>query len=148
MSEPSEVVLAYWGEHRQQFRQSESQRAVLTNFVLVITAGLSGFIVQRDFAMSTLSLAILIVVLGLYGALSAAKYHERANYHLAQARALTATLKEMGALAEDPRLDESRAAHANAFPRLNRVRLHWLWTGLHLALAAYGIAICVVILAT
>jgi hypothetical protein len=36
-------VLAYWAEHRQ----SETQRSVLTNFLLVITAGLSGFIINK-----------------------------------------------------------------------------------------------------
>jgi hypothetical protein len=30
----AEVVLAYWSEQRQQIRQSEDQRAVLTNYVL------------------------------------------------------------------------------------------------------------------
>jgi hypothetical protein len=33
----------------QQLRQSETQGAVLTDLVLVITAGLSGFIVQQEF---------------------------------------------------------------------------------------------------
>jgi hypothetical protein len=147
VSEPSDVVLAYWSEHRQQLRQSESQRAVLTNFLLVITAGLSGFIVQRDFAMSTLPLAVFIVLIGLYGALSAAKYHERAAYHLNQGRALTDTLQGMGALAEDTNVDEARTAHYRKYRILHRIRLHWLWTGLHLAVAGYGIAICVAILA-
>jgi len=146
MSEPSDVVLAYWQEHRQQLRQSESQRAVLTNLVLVITAGLSGFIVQRDFARNTLPLAILIVLLGLYGALSAAKYHERAVYHLTQARALTATLRTLGALGEDQNIVAAREAHDSAYPALNRVHLNWLWTGLHLGVAAYGFGIFVAVL--
>lgn len=34
--------------------------------------------------------------LGFYGALSAAKYHERAEYHLQQARALTRALADLG----------------------------------------------------
>ena len=40
---PSEdAVLAYWREHREQLRQSENQRAVLTNYVLVITRAING----------------------------------------------------------------------------------------------------------
>jgi hypothetical protein len=34
----------------------------------------------------------MVVLIGLYGALAAAKYHERANYHLSQARGLTQVL--------------------------------------------------------
>ncbi|WP_027345979.1 hypothetical protein [Hamadaea tsunoensis] len=146
MSTP-EVVLAYWTEHRQQFRQSEDQRSVLTNYLLVITAGLTGLIAAQRFALVTLPAALLIAALGLYGALAVAKYHERASYHLQQARALTRTLKELGALADDPHLDEQREDHYRRHPLLHRVRLHWLWTGLHLAIAVFGAVLAVVILA-
>jgi hypothetical protein len=56
------------------------------------------------------------------------------------------TLKGMGALAEDPNVDEARTAHYRKYRILRRTRLHWLWTGLHLAVAGYGIAICTVVL--
>lgn len=144
MSDPSDIVLAYWSEHRLQFRQSENQRATMTNFILVVTAGLSGLIIQQKLARFTLPLSILIVLIGLYGALAAAKYHERATYHLSQARALTDTLKDMNVLAENPNLEGKRQAHYNTYPRLHRIRLHWLWTGLHLAVAMYGIVLAVV----
>jgi len=146
VSESSDAVLAYWNEHRQQLRQSETQRSLLTNYLLVITAALSGLIVQQKFAGGTLALAVLIVVIGLYGALSAAKYHERAQYHLTQARALTATLTDLGVLAPDPRLAQFRDAHYRAYPGLSRIRLHWLWTGLHLVVAGYGVALAIIIL--
>jgi hypothetical protein len=147
MSEPSDVVLAYWNEHRQQLRQSETQRATMTNFVIVITAALSGLIVQQKFAATTIPLGILITVIGLFGAVIAAKYHERATYHLSQARALTATLKDLKALTDSPALAEYRAAHYDAYPRLHRIRLHWLWTSLNLAIAGYGIALTVIAVA-
>ena len=50
VSAPGDAVLAYWHEHREQLRQSENQRAVLTNYVLVITAAINGFIVQHQSA--------------------------------------------------------------------------------------------------
>jgi hypothetical protein len=40
---------------------------VLSNFVLVIAAALSGFIVQLHFELRTLLLSVLIVVIGCYG---------------------------------------------------------------------------------
>jgi hypothetical protein len=144
VSDPSDIVLAYWSDHRLQVRQSESQRATMTNFILVMTAGLSGLIIQQKLARSTLPLSVLIVLIGVYGALAAAKYHERAAYHLSQARALTDTLKGMNVLAENPELDGQRQAHYNTYPLLHRIRLHWLWTGLHLAVAVYGAVLTVV----
>jgi hypothetical protein len=142
---PEDAVLAYWREHRDQFRQSENQRAVLTNYVLVIAAAVSGLIVQQGFKLRTLPLSILITVIGLYGALAVAKYHERATYHLLQARALTAVLVDSGALADhDAVLETFRQRHYAQYPRLHLLRLHWLWTGLHLGVAAYGVILIVI----
>jgi hypothetical protein len=140
-----DAVLAYWKEHREQLRQSENQRAVLTNFVLVIVAGISGFVVQQHFSLRTLPLSVLVVIIGLYGALAVAKYHERASYHLSQARALTRVLVESGALVDSrDLLDEVRQAHYAEYPRLGRLRLNWLWIGLHLGIAVYGAVLVII----
>jgi multisubunit Na+/H+ antiporter MnhF subunit len=147
MADQSDAVLAYWSEHRQQLRQSENQRAVLTNFVLVIASALTGLIAQQKLALYTLPVAILMLLLGAYGAVTVAKYHERAEYHLTQARALTKTLTDSGVLPEDTTLlDEYRQKHYDKYPRLRRVRLHVLWTGLHSAIAVGGFALALVIL--
>jgi type IV secretory pathway TrbF-like protein len=145
MSEPAETVLAYWNEHRQQMRQSENQRAALTNYILVIVAALSGFIVQQGLRTGTVPLSALIVVIGLYGAVTSAKYHERADYHLSQARALTELLTDLGALPDNKAVvDGVREAHRVKYRVLNRIRLHGLWTGLHVGIALYGAALLVV----
>jgi uncharacterized membrane protein YdbT with pleckstrin-like domain len=144
MTAPEDAVLAYWSEHRTQLRQSESQRAVLTNYVLAIAAAISGLVVQQRFRMQTLPLSIMVVLIGLYGALAAAKYHERANYHLGQARALTQVLVQSGELSDnDAILDRFRRDHYQEFPGLSRIRLHWLWTGLLLGVAAYGLVLII-----
>jgi hypothetical protein len=145
MSGQEDSVLAYWKEHREQLRQSENQRAILTNYVLVITAAISGFVVQQQFSLRTVPLSVLIVIIALYGAVSAAKYHERADYHLSQARALTLVLVEAGALTDAAVvLQEARQAHYDKYPRLHRLRLYWLWTGLHLGIAVYGaVLLCI-----
>jgi hypothetical protein len=122
MSDPAELVLAYWREHRDQLRQSESQRAVLTNYVLIIVAALSGFIVQQQLKPATLPLSVLITIIGVFGAIAVAKYHERAEYHLTQARVLTRVMVDAGQLPDnDPQLDQARTAHYGKYPRLHRM---------------------------
>jgi hypothetical protein len=124
MTAAENAALAYWSEHRSQLRQSESQRAVLTNYVLAIAAAVSGFVVQH-FGTQTLPLSVLIVLTGLYGVPAAAKYHERANHHLSQAGALTQVLVQSGDLADnDVILDRFRSDHYQKYPRLSRIRLH------------------------
>lgn len=142
------IILAYWQEHREQMRQSEDQRAVMTNYILVIAAGVSGFVVQQHFSTRTIPLSALTSIIGVYGALAAAKYHERANYHLSQARALTRVLRELSALPDNGSiLQEYRQAHYNSFPRISRLRLHWLWTGLHIGIALYGATLLIITIA-
>jgi hypothetical protein len=54
----------------------------------------------------------------------------------------------MGVLPEDTALlDEYRQRHYDKYPRLHRIRLHMLWTGLHSAIAVGGFALIIVILA-
>jgi len=139
------AVLAYWAEQRAQLRQSESQRAVLTNYVLVLVTAGTGLVVQQEFRLRTLPLALLLAALGAYGALASAKYHERAEYHLGQARALTEVLVGLGALPPDTELEERRRRHYGEYRRLSRIRLHWLWTGLHLAIVGYGLLLVAVV---
>ena len=144
MTAPDDVTLAFWNEQREQLRQSENQRSVLTNYVLTIAAAVSGFVIQQHFRVQTLPLSILVVLTGLYGAQSAAKYHERANYHLGQARALTQVLVQSGGLGDnDAVLEGFRLDHYQRYPRLSRLRLHWLWTGLHLGVAVYGLVLII-----
>jgi hypothetical protein len=70
---------------------------------------------------------------------------ERADYHLFQARALTRVLVDAGVLADhDAVLEESRQAHYRKYPRLQRLRLNRLWTGLHIGVAAYGAVLVVI----
>lgn len=143
-----DAVLAYWKEHREQLRQSESQRAVMTNYILLIAAAISGFVIQQHFNLRTTPLSVLTVAIGLYGALAAAKFHERANYHLLQARALTKALVEAGALPDSKdALQEYRESHYANYPRLARIRLNWLWTGINLGVAVYGVVLLIITVA-
>lgn len=142
MAQADEATLAYWKEHREQLRQSENQRATLTNYVIVITAALSAFVAQQKFGINTLPCALLIVAVGAYGAITTAKYHERAEYHLIQARALTQSLKDAGALvSNDALVAQYRDQHYRAYPRLHKLRLHFLWTGLHIGIALFGLVL-------
>jgi hypothetical protein len=144
LTAPDDATLAFWAEQRAQLRQSENQRAVLTNYVLTIAAAVSGFVIQQHFRLQTLPLSVLVVLTGLYGALSAAKYRERANYHLSQARALTRVLVQSGGLGDNAAaLENARLDHYQRYPRLSRIRLHWLWTGLSLGVAAYGLVLVI-----
>jgi hypothetical protein len=65
--------------------------------------------------------------------------------HLQQARALTRVLRDLGMLPDcAERLAEARERHYLIYPRLNRIRLHHLWTGLHIGIAVFGIILALI----
>ena len=147
MTESADVVHVYWSEHRQQIPRSESRRAVLTNYTPVIAATVSGFLLQRQLRPITLPLSILATVIDGYGAVMAAKHHQRANHHLTQARALSTTLVDLGALPENTAApDAAITTHNSKYPRLHRIRLHAPWTGLHLLIIMCGLILTAVTL--
>jgi hypothetical protein len=149
MADQSDAVLTYWKEHREQLRQSENQRGVMTNYILVIAAAIGGFIIQQHFNSRTIPLSILTVIIGLYGAIVAAKFHERANYHLFQARALTRVLVDAGTLPDSRTiLQEYRQLHYDKYPQLVRIRLNWLWIGINAGVGMYGVVLLVITLMT
>ena len=88
------------------------------------------------------------MAIGGYGALAVAKYHERAEYHLSQARALTSVLVKTDALPDNgTALDQFRQTHYGRYPHLSRIRLNWLWVGLHLGVMLYGFVLLMITVA-
>jgi hypothetical protein len=149
VTQPPDTVslLAYWREHREQMRQSENQWATMTNYILVVTAVLAGFIAQQDFATGAWPLAVLIIAAGGYGVLAAGKYYERATYYRGQARALTAHLVEAGVFPDTrDALAAARVEHAKQQPVLIHLGLYRLWIGLQLGISLVGLVLLVLVL--
>jgi len=106
------------GQPAQQPRQPGNRRAVLANYVLAIAAAINGPVVQHGCMLRTRPLPALVIVIGLNGALAAAKYHERTSYHLFHTRVLARRWRT-----------SARSTTPNA-SRLSRLRLHQLRAGL------------------
>ncbi|MGX9891195.1 hypothetical protein [Streptomyces sp. NPDC002276] len=142
-----DVLLQFWREQRDQARQSENQRAAMTNIVLIVAAAAVGFVVRQGITDSgNLPVTTGLTVLGLYGALSSAKYRERFALHMREAklmrRRLDALYPDLG-LEEDRRT--ARTDHQRTHRAMYRVRLYVLWTSLHLGIALIGAVLTLVV---
>lgn len=147
MTEGHDVLLQFWREQRDQARQSENQRAVLTNIVLVVAAAAIGFVVREGLTdRSNLPVTAGLTLLGIYGAIASAKYRERFAMHLHEAKLmrqrLNALYPELGLEADR---QAARDSHQRTHRLLYRVRLHHLWTSLHLGIALTGAVLTVII---
>lgn len=147
MADASDVLIELWKEQREQARQTETQRAALTNIViLVVSAGL-GFVAQKGLSPSMLAVTVPITLLGGYGAVTCMKFHERSALHGQQALHLRVKL---GNLHPELEIESGWAATYRAqqtrYPRLNRIRLYGLWVSLHVGIAAGGCVLTLVAL--
>jgi len=139
------VILEYWKDQRAQARHTETQRATFTNIILIVAAAMLGFVAQKGFHESCLALTVTIIFLGLFGAVTSAKYYERYNVHIEQAirfsEVLTAQEQEYD---HEKILDPVRIDHASR-NRLERLRLNKLWIAFNLIVAFIGLAMTIII---
>lgn len=149
MKDEIEILLRYCEEQWNHIRHLEDQRATFTNFVTVVTAGLLGFVVQQRLSKQSLPLTILVVILGITGAIASEKFYERYDLHkkheeqwLSQINELVpqARLKELAKEASDKH-------NAEFSKMLVNLRVHHVWRIYHLLIALLGVAATAIIIA-
>ena len=143
----TEVFFKFCEEHWTQARQSEDQRATITNIVLLIASFVIGFLSGSPLDIAALPLVILLIVIGTFGAIASEKLYERHQFHSGRAWAYSKRIRE---LHPDQLLDKYREdaeeRQRTLFPLLNRLRLHHVWLTLHLAIAVTGAILVIIIL--
>ena len=141
MADTSDILLNIIQEERAQARQSEDQRSTMTNFIIVITGALQGFIVDKNFNQESLILAALICLLGILGVISTSKLYERYSLHMARVEEFE---KRLDTLCEDAQirilLKEASSQHKRKFLLcLVKIRLNHIWNALHVFIILLGI---------
>jgi hypothetical protein len=138
-----QTIDRYWGQAVQQ----ENQRANFANYILLLTGATQGYIIQREYDRFSISLSVIIFILGLFGLLMTAKYYERFSEQTAKVGRLMEKLKEI-----EPNVDldelENNAyqKHKNRFKLLSKIRLNWLWILFFSFFALLGIIdICIIV---
>ena len=86
MSEKTDLLLKYWEEERAKGRQSENQRATITNYIILISSLIITVIAESDFKSDSWPLAILLIALGFFGFIITRKYYGRWKYHMKEAK--------------------------------------------------------------
>ncbi|MFJ5803784.1 hypothetical protein [Streptomyces decoyicus] len=139
MADEIDALLALWKDHREADRQTENQRATLTNIIIVVVAAGLGFIAQTGLRTSMLVVTLPMLGLGLYGALACLKFHERSAFHVGQSKGLRRKISsQFPALNIEAGLTETSRAQRTRFPRLRKVRSYMVWVVLHSAIAVAG----------
>jgi hypothetical protein len=146
-ADDTDVLLNFCNQYWDEIRHTENQRATLTNLVILIASAIIGFGVQKGLSKPFLVLAILLILLGVYGAAMTLKLYER--YNFLQTR-LEHFYRQIDALHPNAQFqtlrNDAASEHKGAFPKLSSVRVHQLWLFLHLAISLVGAVLAVIIL--
>ena len=147
MADDTQVLIEFCKQCWVEAKQSEDQRATLTNIILGVASAVTVLIAQKGLAKDTLPLSILLIVLGIYGAVASEKLYERHQMHSTRASVYRERLDELHPNAQViVRRSEALKRHDPNFPRLSKIRLHYLWLTLHLIIALAGLILTIIII--
>jgi hypothetical protein len=140
MAETTDVLLKLVQEQWTQARQSEEQRATMTNFLLVLAAAILGFVVDKGLTRELWPLTGLLALLGIFGAVASSKYYERFRFHMEISYRLEERLEQLHLDLNYKALFHSvDLEQRSKFPIMFPLRLNKLWLCLHLSIALIGL---------
>lgn len=150
MQDENELLWRLYQDHVIHGRHHETLRATTTTVILAVAAGVLGLLGARhDWPPHNedLPLTLFLILIGVFGALFTAKYHERFVFHTNRARAyrdvLDKNLPNVGINNLRPIAD---AKTQSEHPWLYKRRLYRFWIGLHLIIAVLGCLLALLIL--
>jgi hypothetical protein len=84
MADTTDVLLKFCEQQWMEAKQAEDQRATFTNIILLISSAVVGVMAQKGLTQSMIPLSILLIVLGIFGAIVSRKLYERHQFHIAR----------------------------------------------------------------
>jgi hypothetical protein len=148
-----DVLMDHARHEWSEIHHIESQRAGLTNILLVIESGAVALVIQGNYALVTLPICGLLLVCGTIGLLATKKYYER--FKFAETR-LTETYRRIDELCSGAGLlDALRKANMkhNASSdlavlgyHLKRLRLYKIWIVLHAIFVVASVVLGIIVL--
>ena len=148
MADALDILMFEMEESWRQARQAEDQRANITNLIVIIASIIQGALTQTGFHKDALPLTILLIILGIYGALASIKLYERFKMNVNRVGEFERRLNELCPEAQVKKiLKTADLDHNTKHPLLSKkIRLRHIWIGLHILIAVLGIAYTIVIL--
>ena len=143
MADSSDVLWNLYQEHCTWERHHEEQRASVTNILVAVAAGVLSIItLNNGLTRSDLPLTLFLMMQGLFGALFVAKQYERFARHQRLAGIYRQALDTCFPESQIITLREvAESEQVKRFATLYNLRLHYLWTGLHLLIALFGLVL-------
>lgn len=141
-----DLLFALYSENVIQCRHHESQRATVTSSIIAIDTIIIGLI-TFDKAINGIDipLAVLLIILGIFGATFTLKHYERYSLCVERLRQYRKELDEQFGNNEILRLKNiADERHAKRFPNLIRYTHHKFWIFLHIIITGIAVALTMI----
>lgn len=146
-----EMLWRLYQDNYVNARHHESQRATVTNFIILIAGGIGTIVSAGGFTYEDLPLTLLLICLGIFGALFSSSHYER--YKRSKERA-KAYLRELDSILfeSDGKVFKSIKVATDVERKENHPTLdklydvHWLWMSLPLMVTVLGLTLTVLCL--
>ena len=148
MTETTEILVFIMEQQLSHAKQSEDQRANITNIIVLIAAAIQGGLTQTGFTKNALPLTITLIIMGIFGIVATTKLYERFRYHYEVMRQIRQKLETLNPdTAIRACLDAAWQEHTKKHPITStKIRLHLIWSTLHMLIAALGVIYTAIIL--
>jgi uncharacterized integral membrane protein len=148
MKDKTDVLWGMYQEHLVYARHHETLRANVTNYILLVGGGVGTLVSSGGFTRWDLPLTILLILLGLFGAVFSASHSERHHAHKKRAYAYRDELDKL-VFQEGNYLttikDRVDKEVEQEYPVLSFiVKTHWLWMAFPLIIAVLGVVLSVI----
>ena len=142
MKDNTDFLWGMYQEHTTQGRHHETQRASVTNFIIVVAGGILAFIANKGVTRDHWILAVFLIIIGIFGALFSAKQYERFRFHMICAGKYRVELENLLTTYYGKIREESTNEHEKTFSSFFiNMRLYYFWICLHLLISILGIAL-------
>jgi hypothetical protein len=152
MSDKVDILLKYWEEERAQGRQSENQRATVTNYIIIISSLIITFVVNNKLEFYLWPLAIMLVFLGVFGIVITRKYYERWKLHMSRAKYLMEEAQGILDIDTSVAMKKGRKEHKEdcqknyLFKNIHAFPLYKLWDVFYIFIILIGVVFLFIII--
>lgn len=138
-----DILFALYTENVNQCRHHETQRATVTSSIIAIDTIIIGLITfDKTINLTDIPLAILLIILGIFGATFTLKHYERYSLCVERLRQYRKELDEQFGDNEILRLKNiADEIHAKRFPNLVRYTHHKFWIFLHVIITVIALVL-------
>lgn len=144
MDDKRQILWGMYQEHCTQGRHHESQRSTVTSILLSVSAGgLALVSLDKQVTTGDIPIGLLLIGIGIFGAVFSAKLYERFRMHMKRARqyrdALEATIPD----SDLKKLKRKADARHREDETLSNLPLNRLWICINLLVAILGVVVLV-----